>query len=236
MDLSPPTSRLIGCSSPLRRRGLLTPLVEGELLADDFRRIELFKNRGEPILEDPDPSMDWLLTVRSIGTEMGAGICASPGTVLSTSGNNDGQDVSSDGIAKSLSKLGEQLKLSNMYGVSLISGEVKFVNAVDGGLDPNASLKISFGDTVRVEPEATEGSLMAVKALIPSREAPPAARKPDNRLMPESKELLLFKSAIVATLCSCGVLLLELGNRGTGGRCRNRGCLNSVVDEGAELA
>lgn len=95
------------------------------------------------------------------------------------------------------------------------------MNAVDGGLDPKASLKMSLGDTVRVEPEATEGSLTAVNALIPSRETAPEARKPDNRLMPESKELLLFKSAIVVALFSCGVLLLELENRGTGGRCRN---------------
>jgi len=127
------------------------------------------------------------------------------------------------------------------------------VNAVDGGLDPNPSLNMSLGDTVRVEPEATEGSLMAVKAFTPSREIPPVARKPDNRLTPESNELLLFKSApmmsstsllwrasfvpaIVAMLCRCGMLLLERENRGTGGRCRNRGCLNSVVDDGAELA
>jgi len=110
------------------------------------------------------------------------------------------------------------------------------VNAVDGGLDPNPSLNMSLGDTVRVEPEATEGSLMAVKAFTPSREIPPVARKPDNRLTPESNELLLFKSAIVAMLCRCGMLLLARENRGTGGRCRNRGCLNSVVDDGAELA
>lgn len=32
------------------------------------------------------------------------------------------------------------------------------------------------------------------------------------------------------------MLLLELENRGTGGRWRNRGCWNSVVDDGAEFA
>jgi hypothetical protein len=60
--------------------------------------------------------------------------------------------------------------------------------------------------------------------------------KLDIRLAPESKELLLFKSAMFVTLCSWGVLLLELGNSGTGGRWRNRGCWNSVVDDGAEFA
>lgn len=110
------------------------------------------------------------------------------------------------------------------------------MKAVDGGLDPNPSQNMSLGETVRVEPEATDGSLMAVKAFTPSKEIPPVGRKPDSRLTPESNELLLFKSAIVATLCSCGMLLLELGNRGTGGRCRKRGCLRSDVEEGAELA
>lgn len=64
---------MIAGSSPLRRRALLMPLMEGELLTDDFLRYELFKTRGEPILEDPDRSMDWLLIVRSIGSEMAAG-------------------------------------------------------------------------------------------------------------------------------------------------------------------
>jgi hypothetical protein len=30
--------------------------------------------------------------------------------------------------------------------------------------------------------------------------------------------------------------LLELEKRGTGGRCRDKGCWNSVVDDGAEFA
>lgn len=81
----------------------------------------------------------------------------------------------------------------------MISGDVKLVNAVDGGFDPNPSLNMSLGDTVRVEPEATEGSLMAVNALTPSREIPPVARKPDSRLTPESNELLLFKSVLMVS-------------------------------------
>jgi hypothetical protein len=49
-----------------------------------------------------------------------------------------------------------------MNGDSPISGEVRFVNAVDGGADPRGSLKMSFGDTVRVDP--AEGSLIDVNA------------------------------------------------------------------------
>lgn len=90
--------------------------------------------------------------------------------------------------------MGEHSKLSLMKGESPISGEVKFVNAVDGGADPKASLKMSLGDTVRVDPAATEGSLTAVNADTESKEKPPLL-KLDIRLAPESKELLLFKSA-----------------------------------------
>lgn len=81
----------------------------------------------------------------------------------------------------------------------------------------------------------------------------PSDGKPARRLAPESKELLLFKSAgevslrvglwrrrpipaMFVTFFSCGVLLLELENKGTGGRWRDRGDWNSVVDDGAELA
>jgi hypothetical protein len=131
--------------------------------------------------------------------------------------------------------MGEHSKLSLKKGESPTSGEVKFVNAVDGGADPKASLKMSLGDTVRVDPAATEGSLMAVNADTWSREKPPLL-KLDIRLAPESKELLLFKSAMFVALCSWGVVLLELENRGTGGRWRNGGCWNSVVEDGAELA
>lgn len=90
--------------------------------------------------------------------------------------------------------IGEHSKLSLMKGESPISGEVKFVNAVEGGADPKPSLKMSLGDTVRVDPAATEGSLIAVNADTWSIEKPPLL-KLDIRLAPESKELLLFKSA-----------------------------------------
>lgn len=53
-----------------------------------------------------------------------------------------------------------------MKGDSPRSGEVRFVNAVDGGADPSGSLKMSFGDTVRVDPDAFEGSLIDVKAEL----------------------------------------------------------------------
>ena len=131
--------------------------------------------------------------------------------------------------------MGEHSKLSLMKGESPISGEVKFVNAVEGGADPKPSLNRSLGDTVRADPAATEELLIDVNADTWSIEKPPLL-KLDIRLAPESKELLLFKSAMFVTLCSWGVLLLELGNSGTGGRWRNRGCWNSVVDDGAEFA
>ena len=81
-----------------------------------------------------------------------------------------------------------------------MSGEVKLVNAADGGAEPKASAKMSLGDTVRVEPEATEGSLTAVNADTCSNEKPPAW-KAGIRLAPESKELLLCRSGTcVSTL------------------------------------
>jgi hypothetical protein len=46
-----------------------------------------------------------------------------------------------------------------------MSGEVKFVNAVDGGADARGSWKMSLGETVRVEDEVTDGSFIAVKAV-----------------------------------------------------------------------
>jgi hypothetical protein len=88
--------------------------------------------------------------------------------------------------------IGEQSKLS-LKGESLLSGEVKSVNAVDGGADPKASANISFGDTVRIDPAAAEWSLMAVKAETWSMLKAPA-EKAGIRLAPESKELLLFRS------------------------------------------
>ncbi|OIC44764.1 hypothetical protein A7L03_18840 [Acinetobacter baumannii] len=55
---------------PFRRRDLLMPFVAGELVTDDFLRECVSKTRGEPTLEDPDRSIDWLLTVRSMDMEM----------------------------------------------------------------------------------------------------------------------------------------------------------------------
>jgi len=154
--------------------------------------------------------------------------------LVSCSGNKENQSLVSEMTGSPLN-MGEHSKASWMKGESPISGEVKFVNAVDGGADPKPSLKMSLGDTVRVDPAATEGSLIAVNADTWSIEKPPLL-KLDIRLAPESKELLLFKSAMFVTLCSWGMLLLELENRGTGGRWSNRGCWNSVVDDGAEFA
>lgn len=110
--------------------------------------------------------------------------------------------------------MGEVSKLSLMKGEASISGEVKLVNAAEGGAEPKASAKISLGDTVRAEPDATEGSLIAVNAFTCSREKPPAW-KAGIRLAPESNELLLCRSAMFATFGSGGcvcriVLLLEL--------------------------
>lgn len=82
-----------------------------------------------------------------------------------------------------------------------MSGDVKFVKAADGGADPKASLKMSLGDTVRVDPAATEGSLIAVNADTWSIVKPPDW-KPENRLAPESKELLLCKSTSDVSLGS----------------------------------
>jgi len=50
-------------------------------------------------------------------------------------------------------------------GESPISGEVKFVNAVDGGADARGSWKMSLGETVRVDDEAADGSFIEVKAV-----------------------------------------------------------------------
>lgn len=53
--------------------------------------------------------------------------------------------------------MGEHSKLSLLRkGESLMSGEVKFVNAADGGAEPKASAKMSLGDTVRIDPAPAE--------------------------------------------------------------------------------
>lgn len=211
------------------------PLVAGELEIDDFLRNEPSKTSGEPLLEELDRSSDWLLMVRSKGSETGAGAKVLSAPLVSSSGKSENQSLVLL-IKGSPVNIGEHSKLSLRKGESPISGEVKFVNAVEGGADPKASAKMSLGDTVRAEPAPTERSLMAVNAAAWSMLKAPDW-KPGIRLAPESNELLLFKSAIAATLFCCGRrLLLELENRGTGGRWRNRGCGNSVVDGGAELA
>lgn len=94
------------------------------------------------------------------------------------------------------------------------------VKVVEGGADWRGSAKMSLGDTVRVEPD-TEWGLIAVKAVTGASQGL-SCWKPAKRLAPESKELLLFRSAMAATLFgeTCGMLLLvELENKGTGGRC-----------------
>ena len=227
------------------------PFVAGEFVTDDFLLNEPSNTMGEPLLEEPERSIDWLLMVRSKGREMAEGAKAVSVVLVSSSGNSENQSFVLE-MRCSPVNMGEHSKLSLIKGESPISGEVKFVNAAEGGADPKASAKMSLGDTVRVDPAATERSLMAVKADIWSMLKAPDW-KPGIRLAPESNELLLFKSAdmmsagsglrkartvpaMAATLFCCGRLLLELENKGTGGRWRNRGCWNSVVDVGAELA
>lgn len=105
-----------------------------------------------------------------------------------------------------------------MKGDSPISGEVKSVNAVDGGADPSGSLKMSFGETVRVDPAACKGSLIVVNAEVEkSKDMSPAKAGPRPAPMFESNELLLCRSAMFTLYC--GILVLELENNGTGGRC-----------------
>jgi len=48
------------------------PFVAGEFVTDDFLRNELSSTIGEPVLEEPDRSIDWLLIVRSKGRDIGA--------------------------------------------------------------------------------------------------------------------------------------------------------------------
>jgi hypothetical protein len=188
---------------PFRRRDLLMPFVAGELMTDDFRRNELSRTMGEPVLDEVDRSIDWLLGLRSMGKPMEDAKPRS-GILVSSSGNKENQSLELFSMGSPWN-MGDVSKLSLMKGESPISGEVKFVKAAEGGAEPKASAKMSFGDTVRVEPEATEGSLMAVKADTWSKENPPGW-KLGIRLAPESNELLLCRSAIVATFgsgCFC---------------------------------
>lgn len=131
------------------------PFVAGEFVTEDFRRNELSKTRGEPLLEEPERSMDWLLIVRSRGREMAAGAKVVSTVLVSSSGNRENQSLVLE-IMGSPWNIGEHSKLSLMKGDWSMSGEVKFVNAVEGGVDPKALLKMSLGDTVRVDPVPTE--------------------------------------------------------------------------------
>lgn len=172
--------------------------VAGEFVAEDFRRKELSKTMGDPVLDEPDLSIDWLLMVRSKGIEMTAGVkVVGSGALVSSSGKRENQSLAA--IMGSPWNMGEHSKLSLMKGESPMSGEVRLVKAADGGAEPKASLKISLGDTVRVDPVAREGSLMAVNADTWSKVMPPDG-KPENRLAPESNELLLFRSGRAVSL------------------------------------
>lgn len=138
------------------------PLVAGELVTEDFLRNELSSTMGEPVLDEPDRSMDWLLMVRSKGREMACDPKLVSTGLFSSSGKRENQSLLA--IVGSFWNMGEHSKLSLRKGDSLISGEVKFVNAADGGAEPKASAKMSLGDTVRTDPAAAEWSFMAVKA------------------------------------------------------------------------
>lgn len=190
---------------PLRRRDLLMPLEleAGELMTEDFLRKELeSKTMGDPALEEPDCSIDWLLMVRSMGNCMAGAYLAASENLFSSSGKSENQSFELFSIGSPWN-MGEVSKLSLMKGEASMSGEVKFVKAADGGADPNASAKMSLGDTVRVEPDATEGSLIAVNADTCSKVKPPAWAKAGIRLAPESNELLLCRSAMIAEFGSC---------------------------------
>jgi hypothetical protein len=188
---------MIGGRGPFRRRGLVTdaPLAAGEPVTDaetdDFLRCEGSRTRGELALDALDLPAELLLTVRSsAGATGGTDIAAD---FVSSSGNKENQ-VSAIAIWSAWN-IGEVSKLSLMKGESPISGEVKFVNAVEGGADWVGSAKMSLGETVRVDPEETEGSLIDVNADVGASQEDMSFEKPCNRLAPESNELLLCKSA-----------------------------------------
>lgn len=68
------------------RRALLIPFVVGEFVMPDFLRKELLsKTTGEPLLEEADRCMDWLLMVRSKGRGR-AGTYVTSGIFTSSSG------------------------------------------------------------------------------------------------------------------------------------------------------
>lgn len=199
----------------MRRRALLIDaLVAGDPLIDDFLRwVALSKTRGELALEALDLPVELVLTVRSRAGAAGAADTERLERSVSWSGNRENQ--LSDATRGSPVNMGEVSKLSVTKGESLMSGEVMLVNVVEGGADCSGSAKMSLGETVRADPEF-EG-LMAVKAVAGASQGDMSPLRPAYKLAPESNELELFRSAMAETLC-CGVLL-ELENKGTGGRC-----------------
>lgn len=87
------------------------PLALGELEMDNFFLNVPSRTTGEPVLEEPDRSMDWLLTVRSRGIETGATGRAISGTVASVSGNSEYQSWELE-MRWSGMNIGEHSKLS----------------------------------------------------------------------------------------------------------------------------
>lgn len=97
------------------------PFVAGELVTDDFRRNELSKTRGEPVLDEPDGSIDWLLVVRSMtGTMLGAKIASTDASIglFSSSGKRENQSLELPVIGSTWStwNIGEHSKLSLIKG------------------------------------------------------------------------------------------------------------------------
>jgi hypothetical protein len=181
----------------------------GELVTEDFRRLELSRMSGELVLDELEAANELVLMVRSSST----------GSVTFASGSASGKREYqlSEAITASPWNMGDVSKLSVMKGDSPISGEVRSVNVVEGGTEPRGSWKISLGETVRVEPE--DGALIDVNADPEKSQFisfPNAGPRPAPRF--ESNELLLLRSAMFTAFCGIRLLLVE-ENRGTGGRC-----------------
>ena len=177
---------------PFRRRGLvIDAFAAGEPLTDDFLRCELADMTTGELTLEPLDLVVLLLTVRSSSGATRGAVTAGAVNLESSSGKRENQ--LSLGMYESPWNMGEVSKLSVMKGDWSMSGEVMFVNVVEGGADWRGSAKMSLGDTVRVEP-GTEWGLMAVKAVAGASQGASCWR-PAKRLAPESNELLLFKSA-----------------------------------------
>lgn len=186
-------STMMAGRGPFRRRVLeMAAFAAGELLTDDFLLWELLDiTMGELTLEPlPLDWVVWLLTVRSRAGATNGDTTAGATVLASSSGNSENQ--LSAGMYESPWNMGEVSKLSVMNGDWSMSGEVMFVNAVEGGADWNGSAKMSLGEIVCVEPD-TECGLIEVKALAGASQGLSFWR-PAKRLAPESNELLLFKS------------------------------------------